>query len=644
MGVEANLLRSNAAPEGAAVAHGHEDGKVGDAGRDEHRDGDLAAIDRQLHDVGGLFAGLVAGAKAEPQFACRLGADHRSVVPGQLGDRVGELLQPGVVGKAAVIGLVVEGEDGLERGLGGGSRRGQLRNLRRQRRPVPGGGDGAGRGGELAAVERTAPGGLKVAGDGGLPLVAHQVVARAGLAGEAANELKIGDRLEQRGNERLLDAQRAVPREEVAPALECMRHRDVPGGRLGGLVSMVAEVDAQRGLGKRLAEVERTGRIVHRVDANEDERLDLALVEGVGQLLAVLGLNHARIGLDREGLGEAVEGHVHEVGKAMHPGGLALADDDDRLATLASEVLGNGVGPLGERLVGLNRGTAKCLGTGRHGDTRGGELGGEQTGEGAHLTGCYLQAVVGGCAGDREGGLDGIEAIDLASFGSFGLATARELAGQTDCVDAGAHEVCIEADHHVGDREVVDGVGAGNADERHALAGVRLIGVVVRVDLRSGVPLGDAGEQRAVGRGGLAVDDDRKTLTCALVTYHRCVHSSECLFERRLRAGLEGGAAAVGVIHIEHRRLREHIGAAAAGGVLFVALNLGGTTVLALDEQTERHAAYVEVGCEEAGLAVGLVLGAVRVGENVLHLLANTTRQAACEGGGGAHDGQELTT
>ena len=458
VGVEADHVGGHAAPEGAAVAHGHKDGEVGDAGRDEHRDGDLAAIDRQLDDVGGLFAGLVARAEAEAELARRLGADHRSVVPGQLGDRVGELLKPGVVGKPAVVGLIVEGEDGLERGLGRRGRRGRLGDLRCKRRPVPGRGDGAGDRGKLAAVERTAPGGLKVAGDGGLPLVAHQVVARAGLAGEAANELKIGDRLEQRGNERLLDAQRAVPREEVAPALECMRHRDVPGGRLGGLVSMVAEVDAQRGLGKRLTEVERAGRIIDRVDANEDERLDLALVQGVGQLLAVLGLDHAHIGLDREGLRKAVEGHVHEVGKAMHPGGLALADDDDCLSTLASEVLGHCVGPLGERLVGLQCGTAERLSTSGKGDTRGGKLGGEQPGEGPHLAGRDLQAVVCGCAGDREGGLYGVQAVDLACLGSFGLAAAGELAGQTDCVDACAHEVGIEADHHISNREVVDGV------------------------------------------------------------------------------------------------------------------------------------------------------------------------------------------
>ena len=124
VGVEANLICCDAAAEGAAVAHGHEDGEVGDAGRDEHRNGDFAAIDRQLDEVRRLLAGLVARAEAEAELARRLGADHRSVVPGQLGDRVGKLLQPGIVGEAAVVGLVVECEDSLECCLGRRGRRG----------------------------------------------------------------------------------------------------------------------------------------------------------------------------------------------------------------------------------------------------------------------------------------------------------------------------------------------------------------------------------------------------------------------------------------------------------------------------------------------------------------------------------------
>ena len=127
------------------------------------------------------------------------------------------------------------------------------------------------------------------------------------------------------------------------------------------------------------------------------------------------------------------------------------------------------------------------------------------------------------------------------------------------------------------------------------------------------------------------------------MTDKRGVHRSKGLFEGRLRTSLEGVAAAVGIIDIEHRRLREHIGATAAGRMLLIALNLGGAAVLALHEQAKRYATYIEVGCEEAGLTVGLILGAVRVGEDVLHLFANAARESARESGGGAHDGQELT-
>ena len=187
-------------------------------------------------------------------------------------------------------------------------------------------------------------------------------------------------------------------------------------------------------------------------------------------------------------------------------------------------------------------------------------------------------------------------------------------------------------------------MGAGNTDERHALAGVGLIGVVMRVDLGGGVALCHAGEQGAVAGRGLAVDDNRQTLACILVANKRCVDRRESLLEGRLRTSLEGMTAAVGIVEVEYRRLGVDIGAAAAGGVLLVPLYLGGATVLALDEQAERNTANMEVGCEVAGLAVCLVLGAVRVGENVLHLLANTACETAGKGGRGTHDGQELTT
>ena len=187
-------------------------------------------------------------------------------------------------------------------------------------------------------------------------------------------------------------------------------------------------------------------------------------------------------------------------------------------------------------------------------------------------------------------------------------------------------------------------MGAGNTDKRHALAGVGLVGVIVGVDLSGRIALGDAGEQRPVGGRGLAVDDNRKTLAGILVTDQRRVDGRESLLEGRLCAGLEGGAAAVGIVEIEHRRLREHIGATAAGRMLLVALNLGGAAVLALHEQAKRYATYIEVGCEEAGLTVGLILGSARVGEDVLHLFANAARESARESGGGTHNGQELTT
>ena len=71
---------------------------------DEYRHAQLAALVRDLNDV--------AVADTEPLRGGR--RDQRGVVPRQLGDRLGQFLQPAVVGEAAVVDGRVAAEVHLE--------------------------------------------------------------------------------------------------------------------------------------------------------------------------------------------------------------------------------------------------------------------------------------------------------------------------------------------------------------------------------------------------------------------------------------------------------------------------------------------------------------------------------------------------
>ena len=75
-----------------------------------------AALVGQLQHVAGLHAEAVRGG----------GAQDRGVVPGELGDRLGQFLQPAVIGEAAVVDRGVGAEDDFELAaelLGSGARR-----------------------------------------------------------------------------------------------------------------------------------------------------------------------------------------------------------------------------------------------------------------------------------------------------------------------------------------------------------------------------------------------------------------------------------------------------------------------------------------------------------------------------------------
>ncbi len=97
--------------------------------------------------------------------------------------------------------------------------------------------------------------------------------------------------------------------------------------------------------------------------------------------------------------------------------------------------------------------------------------------------------------------------------------------------------------------------------------------------------------------------------------------------------------AAVGVVQLEHARLREHVGRAQAGRVLGVALHLDGPAVVAGHQQRRGHAGQLEQGGEALRLPRH-ELGRV-VGERQDLLLRPAAAGQAGQGDRGAHDLQE---
>ncbi len=95
---------AHAAGHRPAVAQRHRDREVRLAGKDQGGDLQAAAGEVQPHDVAGGHAQRLRGRRA----------DDGGVIPGQLGDRVGELLQPAVIGEPAVVDLGIAVQDEFE--------------------------------------------------------------------------------------------------------------------------------------------------------------------------------------------------------------------------------------------------------------------------------------------------------------------------------------------------------------------------------------------------------------------------------------------------------------------------------------------------------------------------------------------------
>ena len=347
------------ARRGAAVAECDDERVIRKAGLDVDRAADLAATDGDLEDAGVFLADLkvvfldarhlqrrTLGVDAE--LLAELRADENGVVPGNLRDRVRALLQPAVVGEAAVVHLVVGDKADLEV-LGG-----QDLKLRRGRKQRAGTGEVVadlhlriGRIGQQAVVEELTEGFLGIGA--GIQARDRRIDLRVAiglfLAQDVAEDLDLGQAVEQRQNHRLHRDDCAVHRAGVAPRLEIMRARDLRGGQRGGLIGVITDTDD---LGHGLlqaAPLEISRRVIGGIAAEDDEGLDRTTLDGGGEGGNRGGTAGADFDeIDR--LADVAEGGIQRVDDRVDRGGLVRTGDDDALAGMITQIFRAGGEPL----------------------------------------------------------------------------------------------------------------------------------------------------------------------------------------------------------------------------------------------------------------------------------------------------------
>jgi hypothetical protein len=101
------------------------------------------------------------------------------------------------------------------------------------------------------------------------------------------------------------------------------------------------------------------------------------------------------------------------------------------------------------------------------------------------------------------------------------------------------------------------------------------------------------------------------------------------------------GLRAVGIVEVQHGRLRLRVGSAQAGRVLRVAFDLGGPPVMAFDEHGPRVAAVEHGRGEELRPPGHHLLGRLHVGHDLLFGLHRASGEAG-QGERGAHDLHEV--
>ena len=322
VGVEA-LRGADASGALASVAERDGDGVVGMSGLNPDGAGDFLAVEFEFDDV---FGGDVEALRHR-------GTDLDGVVPGELVHRLGEFLQPAVVGELSVVdgGVAADVElDGVGVSFGTADGAQSTVPLRGQRSS------------DANVVPSIHPSCSDLrqncsksrAGVLLLPVGADEIVSGGvGLAGEQRDEFQRALAVIERSDQRLDDADGSVVGAGIAPGFEFVRRVDVPLAEFGGFVLIEAVVHAQRNLAvlQRVGEVQIGGRIVGRIAAEDDQQIDFAGVHVGDEIFDRFGLID-RIRIDwvgvEDGLADVAQLGIDRMGESMNGRRLMISGDD----------------------------------------------------------------------------------------------------------------------------------------------------------------------------------------------------------------------------------------------------------------------------------------------------------------------------
>ena len=166
---------------------------------------------------------------------------------------------------------------------------------------------------------------------------------------QQAQELDGAPRAVERKDQRLHHAQRPTARARVAPGLEEVRARHVPGRERRGLVDVAAEVHELLGLCRGRRELEIGGRVVGGVAAQHDERLHLAVAQRRDEIGEGRGRRQQRVDrlVVQDGDPDVAERGVERHDRGVHGRRLARPRHDHGRAAVRQQVLGERREPRG---------------------------------------------------------------------------------------------------------------------------------------------------------------------------------------------------------------------------------------------------------------------------------------------------------
>jgi hypothetical protein len=163
----------------------------------------------------------------------------------------------------------------------------------------------------------------------------------------------------------------------------------------------------------------------------------------------------------------------------------------------------------------------------------------------------------------------------------------------------GGEEVGVQRNNDIGRFEVVLDVDITAKGQLRSGAHVIAVYGLVLVPLRSGVARQDALNQAGQRGRGHAFGQDAQSGTAALEVLKPGRQVREKSVPCADLAGAREGLGAVRIVERQDRRLGEHVGGAAAGGMVGIAFHLDRTAFVALDDQSHAVASRLHRGGEK---------------------------------------------